>query len=131
MPPALEARSVSKRYPNGIQALREVSLMIESGETVALIGESGSGKSTLLRMFNRLDEPTAGEILVDGIPARSRDPVVLRRNTGYVQQEGGLLPHWRIARNVELVPALLRWPPDRRRQRANEMLDLVGLPHAM
>jgi osmoprotectant transport system ATP-binding protein len=128
MPPALEARSVGKRYPNGVQALRGVSLEIECAETVVLVGESGCGKTTLLRMFNRLEEPTAGEIVIAGEPAGAHDPVLLRRRTGYVQQEGGLLPHWSAGRNVELVPALLKWPPERRRRRADELLELVGLP---
>jgi osmoprotectant transport system ATP-binding protein len=74
-----------------------------------------------------LEEPTSGEILVGGRPARSLDPIELRRRTGYVQQDAGLLPHWDVGRNVELVPALLGWAVDRRRARADELLDLVGL----
>jgi osmoprotectant transport system ATP-binding protein len=128
MQPALEARSVNKRYPNGVEALRGVSLEIESAETVVLIGESGCGKTTLLRLFNRLEEPTSGEIVIAGESARTHDPVLLRRRTGYVQQEGGLLPHWTTGRNVELVPALLGWTAEHRRERADEMLELVGLP---
>jgi len=123
----LEARSVSKLFAGGVRALDGVDLSVGSGETVALIGESGSGKSTLLRMFNRLEEPSDGEIRIHGAPASSHDPIELRRRTGYVQQEGGLLPHWTVARNVELVPALLRWSGDRRRARCDELLELVGL----
>jgi len=129
---ALEARAVSKRFPDGTDALVSVDLAISPGETVALVGESGSGKTTLLRTFNRMVEPTGGEIWIRGRPAVELDPIELRRHTGYVQQEGGLLPHWTVARNVELVLRLLGagvgWPAERRRERAREMLELVGLP---
>jgi osmoprotectant transport system ATP-binding protein len=122
------ARSVWKLYPPSVEALADVSLDIEAGETVALVGESGSGKSTLLRLINRLEEPSRGSIEIEGRPATSLDPVILRRSIGYVQQEGGLLPHWRVEDNVELVPRLLGWEAPRRRHRAIELLDLVGLP---
>jgi len=125
--PVLEARRVAKRYPSGVEALCGVDLSVSAGETVALIGQSGSGKTTLLRLFNRLEEPTAGEVLARGRPVASLDPIELRRRAGYVQQEGGLLPHWTIERNVALVPALLGWPAGRRRERVDALLELVGL----
>jgi len=124
---ALEAVRVGKRFPGGAEALQDVSLAVQTGETLALIGESGSGKTTLLRLFNRLEEPTTGEVRIAGAAAAERDPVALRRATGYVQQDGGLLPHWTVERNVELVPALLGWPAARRRERADALLHLVGL----
>jgi osmoprotectant transport system ATP-binding protein len=126
-PAALEARAVVKVYPGGVRALRGVDLVVEPGETVVLVGESGCGKSTLLRMFNRLEEPTEGQVLIAGRASTEHDPIDLRRHTGYVQQEGGLLPHWTISHNVELVPELLGWPPPRRRERSRELLALVGL----
>jgi osmoprotectant transport system ATP-binding protein len=125
--PALEAVGASKDYPDGTHALVDATLRIAHGETVALVGESGSGKSTLLRLFNRMVEPTAGEVQIDGVAARTLDPIALRRRTGYVSQEGGLLPHWRVGRNIELVPRLLGWSRERRQQRARELLSLVGL----
>ncbi|HKH43608.1 MAG TPA: ATP-binding cassette domain-containing protein [Thermoanaerobaculia bacterium] len=125
--PALEAAAVSKTYPDGTAALADVSLTIAPGETVALVGESGSGKTTLLRMFNRLAEPTVGTVRVEGRSVAEVDPIALRRRIGYVPQDGGLLPHWRVERNVELVPRLLGWDEARRRDRAREMLELVGL----
>jgi osmoprotectant transport system ATP-binding protein len=127
MAPALEAAEVTKTYPDGTAALAGVSLSVEPGETVALVGESGSGKTTLLRLFNRLAEPTAGTVRVEGRSVAEVDPIALRRRIGYVPQDGGLLPHWRVQRNVELVPRLLGWDAARRRDRAREMLDLVGL----
>jgi len=96
---------VSKRHGN-VDALRDVSLEIAPGECLALVGESGSGKTTLLRCVNRLIDPDAGSVLIDGEPVGKRDPVLLRRSIGYVPQEGGLLPHWQVARNVSLVPWL-------------------------
>jgi osmoprotectant transport system ATP-binding protein len=97
---------VTKRY-GGAVALAGVSLEVESGRCLALVGESGSGKSTLLRCFNRLVEPDEGGVWVNGEEVCARDPIALRRRIGYVPQEGGLLPHWRVRRNVELVPRLL------------------------
>jgi osmoprotectant transport system ATP-binding protein len=128
-PIQLEARGVTRSF-GPVRALDGVDLAVAHGETVALVGASGSGKTTLLRMFNRLEEPSGGEIRIAGRPAASLDPIELRRHTGYVQQEGGLLPHWTVARNVALVPELLGWDARRREARVHELLDLVGLPAA-
>jgi len=124
---ALAAREVSKRY-GPITALERVSLDVPRGECVALIGESGSGKTTLLRCFNRLTDPDIGVVLVDGADVALLDPVTLRRRVGYVPQEGGLLPHWRVHRNVALVPWLRRM--DDGPALADEALRLVGLEPA-
>lgn len=131
MHPALEAIAVSKRHADGTLALSGASLAITRGETVALVGESGSGKTTLLRLFNRMAEPTAGEVRIGGKPASGLDPIDLRRRTGYAQQEGGLLPHWTAQRNVELVTRLLGWEEGRRSARTREILELVGLDPAV
>lgn len=121
---ALSAVDVSKRY-GPVPALDHVSLDVASGECLALIGESGSGKTTLLRMFNRMVEPDDGTVSVDGRAVREMDAVQLRRRTGYVPQDGGLLPHWRVRRNVALVPWLLRH--ERPEREADDALTLVGL----
>jgi osmoprotectant transport system ATP-binding protein len=126
-PPAFELRQVGKEHPGGVVALREVSLTIAAGETFALIGESGSGKTTLLRLLNRMAEPSRGQILHRGRDLAGEDAIALRRRTGYVQQDGGLIPHWTVERNVELVPTLLGWPAQRRRERAAAVLSQVGL----
>lgn len=124
-PVVLDAERVRKRYDHAV-ALDGASLSVRAGECVALVGESGSGKTTLLRCFNRMVEPDAGIVRVDGRDARAADAIALRRRIGYVQQEGGLLPHWRVHRNVALVPWLLGSADAQRR--AAEALDLVGLP---
>jgi osmoprotectant transport system ATP-binding protein len=126
-PPELAARGVRKRYGSTV-ALDGVSLSVPDGACVALVGESGAGKSTLLRCFNRLVDPDEGEITIGGANARGLDAIALRRRTGYVSQEGGLLPHWRVARNVALVPWLLGDPDPE--ERASAALALVGLEPA-
>jgi osmoprotectant transport system ATP-binding protein len=125
--PALLVEDVVKRYGQ-VTALAGVTLAMAPGECVALVGESGSGKSTLLRCFNRLVTADAGRVTVQGVDVQTADPVALRRRMGYVQQEGGLLPHWTVLRNAGLVPRLLSRPdPD---TVARQALALVGLPPA-
>jgi osmoprotectant transport system ATP-binding protein len=92
-----------------------------------LLGRSGSGKTTALRLINRLLEPSSGAIFVDGQNVAQFDPIALRRRTGYVIQEFGLLPHWTVEQNVALVPRLLGWPEDKQKERARELLEQVGL----
>ena len=122
--PALYADRVTKRY-GALTALDEVSISVRQAKCVALIGESGSGKTTLLRCFNRLVVPDSGRVVVGGKDAMELDPISLRRQVGYVPQDGGLMPHWRVGRNVELVPRL-RGMPDREAL-ADRALTLVGL----
>jgi osmoprotectant transport system ATP-binding protein len=121
---ALQTRDLTK-YFGAVLALDRVSISIASGECVVLIGESGSGKTTLLRCFNRLIEPDGGEVVIAGRPATQLDPIELRRRIGYVPQDGGLLPHWRVHRNVELVPWLRE--VSNGRDLAEKALQLVGL----
>ncbi len=117
-------------HHGGQVALDGVSLSLERGEVVALVGRSGSGKSTLLKLVNRMLVPDAGSILVEGRDTREWDPIALRRRTGYVLQEVGLFPHLSIEENITLVPRLEGWPVERRRARAHDLLALVGLPPA-
>ena len=124
---ALRAENVVKRYGT-TTALDGVSVAVERGRCLVLIGESGSGKTTLLRCFNRLIDPDAGRILVEGTPAADLDPIALRRRIGYIPQDAGLLPHWTVQRNVELVPWLRQVP--NARDLAAQALDLVGLDSA-
>jgi osmoprotectant transport system ATP-binding protein len=122
---ALQVIEVVKRF-GAVTALDRVSLEVAAGECVALIGESGSGKTTLLRCFNRLTEPDEGRVVVAGADVARVSPVELRRTIGYVPQDGGLLPHWRVRRNVALVP-WLRGDADAT-AKADSALELVGLP---
>jgi osmoprotectant transport system ATP-binding protein len=118
---------VTKRYEADSVAVSELSLTVADGELCVLVGPSGCGKTTTLRMINRLIEPSAGRILIDGIDVLKIDPVQLRRNIGYVIQQGGLFPHRRVADNVATVPRLLGWDKARVEERVRELLDLVGL----
>ncbi len=124
MTSALAAEHLNKSF-NGVAALVDVSIDVPERASVALVGESGSGKTTLLRCFNRLIEPDSGGVRIDGVDASSIDPIALRRRIGYVPQDGGLLPHWRVQRNVELV-LRLRGEKDAE-SRARAALSLVGL----
>lgn len=124
---ALRAVEVEVVYGDGTRALAGVSLAVADGETVVLVGESGSGKSTLLKCFNRLVEPTRGRIEVDGDDVATADLESLRRSIGYVQQDGGLLPHWSVRANVEFVPRLFGCPKEKVRHRSTELLELIGL----
>ncbi len=107
--------------------LDEVSFTVEQGETLVLLGRSGSGKTTALRLMNRMLKPSGGAVYRAGRNVADIDPIVLRRQTGYVIQELGLLPHWTVEQNVALVPRLLEWPLEKRQERARELLKQVGL----
>ena len=115
---------------NGQAVLDGLQLSVAAGESVALVGRSGAGKTTLLKLINRLLLPQSGSVMVDGRDTREWDPIALRRRTGYVLQEIGLFPHLTIEENVALVPRLEGWPDARRRARAHDLLELVGLPPA-
>lgn len=122
---------VSKRYADQPSAaVAGLSMEIKRGEFVVLVGPSGCGKTTTLRMINRLVEPSEGRIWIDGQDVTHVDVDRLRRGIGYVIQQIGLLPHLTIAQNVALVPKLLGVPKAKRMQRAEELLDLVGLEPA-
>lgn len=121
----LAAADVTHFYGD-VRALDGVSIVVPAGSALALVGESGSGKTTLLRCFNRMVEPDSGTITVGGVDIRRGSAIELRRRTGYVPQSGGLLPHWRVLRNVALVPTLLGM--DDAEAKATTALDLVGMP---
>jgi osmoprotectant transport system ATP-binding protein len=119
--------NVSKRYPDGTTAVDGLSFEVAEGELVTLVGPSGCGKTTTMKMVNRLIEPTGGRILLDGEDIAGMEPVALRRRIGYVIQQGGLFPHKSVLENTATVPALLGWKRTAARDRAAELLDLVGL----
>jgi osmoprotectant transport system ATP-binding protein len=111
-----------------VPAVDDMNLEVAEGELHVLIGPSGSGKTTTMRMINRLETLTTGRILIAGRDVQTMNVVELRRGIGYVIQQGGLFPHFTVADNVAVVPRLLGWPRQKRRQRAEELLALVGLP---
>lgn len=121
----LSARGLVKRYGETL-ALDDLNVDVAPGECVALVGESGSGKTTLLRSFNGLVRPDAGQVLVESNDLAAVDLVALRRRIGYVPQDGGLLPHWTVGRNVELVLRLQN-EGSSVTERGDEALRLVGL----
>lgn len=123
----IQLRRVSKVFPNGQVALRDVTLDVAAASTMALLGPSGSGKTTTLKLINRLVTPTTGEVRVNGVDVAHADPIALRRQIGYVVQEAGLFPHLTARENVELMPRLLKWPEPRRRARTAELFALLGL----
>ena len=124
----VELRGVGVRYANGTaDAVHAVDLTIDAGTFAVLLGPSGCGKSTLLRTINRLVEPTAGTVLIDGADARARPATELRREIGYVIQAVGLFPHYTVAENVAVVPRLLGWDEARIRARVDELLRLIRL----
>jgi osmoprotectant transport system ATP-binding protein len=124
---AIECRGVSFALDGGRELISNLNLRIQRGETLVLLGRSGSGKTTTLKLINRLLDPTAGEILVEGRATTAWDPIRLRRRIGYVIQEVGLFPHLTVEKNVGLVPALEGWEQKRMDARTWELLRLVGL----
>lgn len=124
----LEFKNVSKVYKGGKKAVDDVSLSFEKGEFIAFIGTSGSGKTTTMRMINRMIEPTSGQILINGEDIAKKDPVELRREIGYVIQQIGLMPHMTIRENIVMVPKLLKWSDEKRKEIAERLIKLVDLP---
>ncbi len=122
---------VSKTYPGGTRAVEDFSLTVEQGSTTVFLGTSGCGKTTLMRMVNAMVTPTSGTVFVRGQDVTGEDPVRLRRSIGYVLQEGGLFPHRSIADNIATVPRLEGATKQASRERALELLELVGLDRGM
>jgi osmoprotectant transport system ATP-binding protein len=127
----IEFRGVTKRFPDGTEAVADFSLVLPSHKTTVLVGSSGCGKTTLLRMINRMIDPTAGQILIDDVDVASQSKVKLRRSIGYVLQASGLLPHRKVIDNVATVPVLKGIPKPEARAAALELLDKVGLDRSL
>ncbi|CAN5210033.1 betaine/proline/choline family ABC transporter ATP-binding protein [soil metagenome] len=123
----IEVQHLTKRYDNTV-AVNDVSFTILEGQTLVLLGTSGSGKTTTLRMINRLIEPTAGTVTINGINILAQPPEELRRSIGYVLQGYGLLPHNTVAENIAIVPKLLKWDKQKIENRVNELLHKLQLP---
>jgi osmoprotectant transport system ATP-binding protein len=130
--PAISFHDVSKSYDDGrVTVLDRVSLSVAAHEFLAVVGPSGSGKTTLLRLINRLVDPTAGRVQVEGEDVQAVDAVMLRRRIGYVFQGVGLFPHMTVAENIAITPRLLGWDDARMAARVDELIDLVRLDRAL
>ena len=127
----IEFSGVSKVFPDGTAAVRDFSLEIPSHKTTVFVGSSGCGKTTLLRMINRMVDPTAGVISIDGEDIASRPEVKLRRSIGYVMQNSGLLPHFTVVDNIATVPVLNGVKKKDARAHAVELMTTVGLDPAI
>jgi osmoprotectant transport system ATP-binding protein len=125
--PMIRLDGVRKEYADGTVAVHDLTLDVPRGSLVTLVGPSGCGKTTTMKMVNRLVEPSAGRIHVDGRDVTHVDPVQLRRGIGYVIQQVGLFPHRTVQDNVATVPHLLGWERGRAKARARELMELVGL----
>jgi osmoprotectant transport system ATP-binding protein len=129
MAPYIELDRLCKSFDDGRTfAVHEVTLQVEPGLFVALVGASGSGKTTTLKFINRLIEPDSGTVRIEGEEVGASDPATLRRRIGYVFQGIGLFPHMSVGENVAITPQLLGWPQAEVAERVDELLDLVELP---
>ncbi|MDR0684546.1 MAG: ABC transporter ATP-binding protein [Spirochaetaceae bacterium] len=124
-------KHIVKKFKNAAyNTIDDLSLSIEEGEFITIIGTSGCGKTTLLKMVNRLVEYDSGEIQINGTNIKDTDPVKLRHNIGYVIQQSGLFPHMTVFENIAVVPKLLKWDKHRIKNRVEELLNLVNLDYA-
>ncbi len=130
MSEALEFRAITVATPQGRRLLDDISLSVETGTTMVLLGRSGSGKTTLLRTVNRMVTPTSGEVLVNGTLVRDTNLIALRRGIGYVIQETGLFPHFTVERNAGIVLEAEGCSREQRMQRSHALLVSVGLDPA-
>jgi len=123
----LRFEHVSKVYNGETKAVNDLSLRFKEGEFICFIGPSGCGKTTTMKMINRLIEPSSGNIYINGENISDKDPVKLRREIGYVIQQIGLFPHMTIQENIGIVLKLLKWPEEKRKARAKELISLVDM----
>jgi len=123
----VEFSHVGFRLDGGRQLLFDLNIAVRRGETLVLLGRSGSGKTTTLKLINRLLEPSDGSVLVEGRATTDWEPIRLRRHIGYAIQDVGLFPHFTVEHNIGLVPSIEHWPAGRVRERARELMTLVGL----
>ena len=123
----IKFQNITKTYGTK-KAVKNMNLTIEDGEFVCFIGTSGSGKTTSMRMINRMVKPTEGKILINGEDIQTLNEVDLRRSIGYVIQQVGLMPHMDVYENIVMVPKLLKWPKDKMRTVAEDLMKRVDLP---
>ena len=123
----IKFENVSKKYQDGTVAVDSLDIEIKKGEFFVFIGPSGSGKTTTLKMINQLIAQSEGTIYIDGQKNSAYDIYELRWNIGYVLQQIALFPHMTIEENITVVPELKKWPKEKMKERAYELLEMVGL----
>lgn len=127
----IEFENISKYYPDGTVAVSDFNLQIPAHSSTVFVGSSGCGKTTLLRMINRMVDPSAGAVRIDGEDISAKNAVELRRSIGYVMQNSGLLPHFTVTENIATVPRLMGESRKSTRRRALELMETVGLSDSM
>lgn len=128
---AVEFKNVNKKFEGqSVPALNNVSIKIEEGEFVTILGSSGCGKTTLIKMINRLYEADSGDIYLFGENIKEQNPVELRRKIGYVIQQIGLFPHMSVKANIATIPKILKWDKEKIAEQTDKMLNLVQLEPA-
>ncbi len=123
----IKLENITKVYPDGTEAVKNVSFNVEEGELCVLLGPSGCGKTTTMKMINRIIPITEGKIYINGVANTDIDENELRRDIGYAIQEIGLFPHMTVRQNIETVPVLKGWAKEKRNKRAEELIALVGM----
>lgn len=123
----IELKGISKKFGDTL-AVNKASFKVEEKETLVLLGTSGCGKTTTLKMINRLIEPDAGQVFINGENITNQDPDVLRTGIGYVMQNIGLFPHYTVAENIAVVPKLLKWDKEKIKVRTEELIKKLHLP---
>jgi osmoprotectant transport system ATP-binding protein len=126
----IKLKHVTKIYPDGTEAVKDLSLEINKGEFCIFLGPSGCGKTTSMKMINRLIPLTSGTIYIDDVDIMKLNPNELRRAIGYAIQNIGLFPHFTVEENIATVPMLKKWPKAKQHDRAAELLELVGMDPA-
>jgi len=125
----IELKAISKKFGD-TRAVNHVSFKVAEKETLVLLGTSGCGKTTTLKMINRLIDPDAGQIFINGEDITRKDPDELRKGIGYVMQNIGLFPHYTIAENIAVVPKLLKWEERKTEDRTRELIVKLHLPES-
>jgi len=126
----ITAEHLSKHFGQ-VKAVNDISFHLKEGENLVLLGTSGCGKTTTLKMINRLIEPTAGSITINGTDIKRQSPETLRRSIGYVLQHNSLFPHYTVAENIAVVPGLLKWNKNKIKDRTEELLAKLHLSDAL
>ncbi|MCK5007904.1 MAG: ATP-binding cassette domain-containing protein, partial [Spirochaetales bacterium] len=123
----IKLEHVTKIFPDGTRAVKDLTMEIGKGEFCIFLGPSGCGKTTSMKMINRLVPLSSGKIYIDEVDIMKLNPNELRRGIGYAIQNIGLFPHLTVAENIATVPILKKWPKTKQRTRAEELLELVGM----